>query len=465
MLGDNLYNHRAEVELIGATCTCLEEGLAEGHEAILRVPSDAFNIPRHRKVWEAIKALHSRSIIPDLPNLRSELTSTGIIKSQSDAISLIDFVTQLPMFGSTRMLSEEVMGLYHRREMLKIIGRAQKNASDLMEDPLDVASTLAGDILKISAGNDDDSGVLAGTAMVALANRGAAFRPQGDEGKLAWFGLPSIDGTQDRPIVRASARETVIIAARPGRGKTALTVQTLCSTVMRGVPVMFVSLELGEEEVLARCASYITKTSSSDFYGGHYGESERCALAGVEEIMNRMAVWPRSAGTPWSRIEAAIRSDVMARGTKVVFIDYFGLIGMPDIKTTGSAAGAWAKLSRDIRALGQQLGLCIVLLSQVNREAKDGEPNLGDLRETGGLEQDAQTVLFLFGGKPESGVVDPFKKGQQTDDQEEATYLRIAKNRNGCGKKVHLHFDGAVNTFAEVTRETAAYSPSRRGVA
>ena len=126
MLGDNLYNHRAEAELIGATCTCLEEGLAEGHEAILRVPEAAFNAPRHRKVWEAMKALHSRNIIPDLPNLRSELTGTGVIKSQSDAISLIDFVTQLPMFGSVKMLADEIMGLHHRREMLKVIGRAQE---------------------------------------------------------------------------------------------------------------------------------------------------------------------------------------------------------------------------------------------------------------------------------------------------------------------------------------------------
>ena len=155
---------------------------------------------------------------------------------------------------------------------------------------------------------------------------------------------------------------------------------------------------------------------------------------------------------------AKIRGAVLRHGVKMVAIDYFGLIGRPDPGKGSSPYYEAAKLSGQIRALAQTLGVCIVLLCQVNRDGAEGEPGMEDLRETGQLEQDAQTILALYGAKPKNGEITPApweRSNVPTKEPEDATWIKVLKNRNGkAGFKFQVHFDGSINHFAQAEAHT-----------
>lgn len=282
------------------------------------------------------------------------------------------------------------------RELIRLGAKVVNDASTNQAKAADIATEVVTELVAWDKGGqwiveDAEDGIeaaLSGRPLVQTPDRSLS---------LLRFGIPKLD----RHLV-ALPGALVIIAGRPSTGKTALALQALLET-----GGLLVSLEMGKEEVDARLMSHVTGLESRGFLTGEH----RCVTElGNDWALDRLRGIKKVTKFPskdFAPIAAFIRHEVMRRKHKLVVVDYFSLMNPPDIKgaTTAYKLG---EMSKGLKNLADDLGICIVLLSQFNRQVKDGErPSLEHLRETGQLEQDANVVVFLYTEKTTYEPDDP----------------------------------------------------------
>jgi replicative DNA helicase len=244
--------------------------------------------------------------------------------------------------------------------------------------------------------------------------------------------------------------QLLLVAARPGVGKTALMVQGFGATLRTGERALFISLELSEAELEARLAAWFTGTHARRLRDGRYEATTVFKAREDQAAFERASYLCMPSNTPWNVLEAEIRCAVHQDNVSSVWLDYFTLIQRPVGQKGQTDAALWGQLSTQIRALAQSLGLVFVLASQLNRGSTEyEEPGLSDLRETGQLEQDAHAVLMLWKGKEGAGE---FPMG------------KLAKNRGGeKTMRTRLWCEYATNRWNVETRETTPSAPAGRG--
>jgi replicative DNA helicase len=134
----------------------------------------------------------------------------------------------------------------------------------------------------------------------------------------------------------------------------------------------------------------------------------------------------------------------------VVAIDHALLIARPDIGRGANSASQYSETARKIKEIAQRLGICVLLLCQVNRQAKEGEPSMGDLKESGGFEEFADAVLILW----------QKADAEAAPDKPTPVWAKLAKNRGGQGGwRRELGLRGAVGHFNEMERDTGSAPP------
>lgn len=229
--------------------------------------------------------------------------------------------------------------------------------------------------------------------------------------------------------------EIYIIAARPGCGKTALALQSAkyCSLNL-GLRAAYFSLEMLQSELIDRLIANERVAVLRDIRDGRLDEE---AIIPVLDAMDRVRGAPLAiydGRHDLSLLRSRIRREKALNGLSVAFIDYLGLVDL-DAK---SKSPRWEKigdLSRALKLLTQELKIAIVLCVQLGRGADGAAPTLADLRDSGSLEQDADTVLLLH--RPDE------KEQPQTMGPGMCRIVaNVAKNRHGITGRVHLTFDG-----------------------
>lgn len=210
--------------------------------------------------------------------------------------------------------------------------------------------------------------------------------------------------------------ELVILAARPGIGKTALALQVATYNALRPRPVLFVSLEMTGRELAARVLSGLGGVDSRRLRSGrhnaqHLANIERASME-VDGVPLR--IWAPAAAT-LPRIRAMAKQDAAAGGLALLIVDYIGLV-RPDDRTRPRHEQV-AEVSAGLKALAKELSIPVLALCQLNREADGNEPRLSHLRESGAIEQDADLVLFIHRDAEKAGNTD--------------AKLIVAKHRHG----------------------------------
>lgn len=217
------------------------------------------------------------------------------------------------------------------------------------------------------------------------------------------------------------AGELCIIAARPSVGKSALAMQTAIFAACDGQSILMLSLEMSRSELALRFLCGEAKVKSQHLRAGKLQplQLERFAQAGVDG--SRLPIWVNDSGTLRSRdIRAITRKAVAATGCKCVIIDYLQLITPEDSRV--NRVDQVGEMSRSLKLLARDLSIPVICLAQLNRkveERADQKPLLSDLRDSGNIEQDADTVIFLSRAKTDCN---------ETVDR---IVVSVAKQRNG----------------------------------
>lgn len=244
--------------------------------------------------------------------------------------------------------------------------------------------------------------------------------------------------------------DMIVLAGRPGMGKTTFALNLAYNISMNMKNVLFFSLEMGGKQLVKRILSALSFVSSDKMRTGKISMDDmRIITQKAAEIANKnIYIYDNTLLTI-----ADLRNECMKMKTKegldIVFIDYLQLMVAGDNYKNSNKNGFMSRqeevaaISRNIKALAKELEVPIIALSQLSRDAENKErPQLSDLRESGAIEQDADMVMIIHKPKSENGEV-----SDKTD-------INIEKHRNGSTGTINLRFDKSTTRFTEWDKTT-----------
>ena len=231
----------------------------------------------------------------------------------------------------------------------------------------------------------------------------------------------------------------VVIAGRPGSGKTAIAL-SLAIDSCRLAKVLFISLEMSKEELAKRYLSFIANVENYKIRSARITENELKEITERLYGINMDFFLDDGSNSDINDIVAKIKLHKAKYGLDIVFIDYMQLIKSHQKVREQEIA----YISRTLKLLAKELGITIIALAQLSRETEkrgDKKPMLSDLRESGQIEQDADIVLF------------PFRPAYYSDDKPEIEMdaeLIIGKNRHGQCVSIPMSFEGRYTRYKEI---------------
>jgi replicative DNA helicase len=411
----------------------------DAHHAALGVNPEQLVHPAHNAVLAALQALYRDGQPVDSLSLKAKLEAMGTLARVGGYPGLIEILGGEEV-GRPSRLVDRLLDLWRQREVMKAGHHAMTEAANAMNPVQDVISTLASRLSALAAGSIGPK-IRKASTLVDRIVAGEAFRDLSIGAKLVWTGLECFD-----EALECSPGHVVMVGARPGVGKSALAIQIAWVTANHGGRPFLISLEMDDGEVDARLASWQSREGYRVFRDARWSDASAHALMEASPVMDQISVWCHGSQVPWSTVEAAIRDAVRLNGATSVIIDHVLLIQKPELGKGSNDAACWLFLSRSIKKLAGELGICIVPLCQLNRQGAEGEPKLSDFRDSGGWEEDAVAVLMIW-------QVDAQAAEEMLEVRD--LWIKQAKNRSGpSGWKKKVEFRGATNHFDIEVHET-----------
>mgnify|MGYP001421846705 CR=1 FL=1 len=406
---------------------------------------DDFYRTAHGTIFRAMLDLWRAGHPVDLVAVNGKLND----RQESEATGGPVYLMELPRFvtapGAITYHAKRVRLMAEHRAVIKLGATAieQASAGDL-EDPL---GWMAAEAMALS-----DRG--RGGELVRIGDAAQRVKAAKDEAKrAAWAnetppgrvltGLPSLDDLSGG----FETGELIVLAARPGVGKSALAAQIAANVARRGEPVLCVSLEMPEDQITRRLASSWSGVDSRAVRDGLIdGEQER-SFDEALQMLGELPLYFDATGSATPATVASRARKVKARegGLGLVVVDYLQLMTLDREERRGRSSmtrnDEVALISRHLRSLALALGCPVLALSQLSREIEKrngggGRPQLSDLRDSGAVEQDASVIWFLYRGAApdEFGGRLPVNVDQ-------------AKHRSGCIGRTGLDFEGSITRF------------------
>ncbi len=280
--------------------------------------------------------------------------------------------------------------------------------------------------------------------------------------------------------------DLVILAGRPGMGKTALATNVAYNVAVeyRGKPnpdggietvsggiIGFFSLEMSAEQLATRILSEQTEIPSSRIRRGDITESDFAKLAAAAQVMQSIPLYiDETGGISIAQLAARARRLKRQRGLDLMIVDYLQLLSGSTRRALEGRVQEVTEITTGLKALAKELGVPILAISQLSRQVEnrdDKRPQLSDLRESGSIEQDADVVLFVYreeyylkNREPREGSEEWFKWESDIKAAENRAEIIIGKQRHGPIGTIKFSFEPQFTRFANLAREERL--PERR---
>lgn len=414
-MSDLPHNLNAEKSVLGAMMIQQYAALV----ACDRLTADEFFAPENRVVFEAMDKLVKNDDPVDFVTLTNALEREGKIDAAggypyiNEISTFVPFVSNLPQYID---IVKETSGQRKAYELGRKIALRAKAGELSVNDIFSEAST---EFEKIIDGADDDCKIVSGKE---LMDKATVWMESGstDRVKTGWVQLDSVC-----PIDKGNL---VIIAGRPGMGKSVLAEEIGLFTANLGQRVLFVSLEMPERETANRV---IAKTACVPLMLIRNGRIAGDDVGAIDEAKDHISNIPWSVldkpGITPHRLKLKLKRMRENERPSLVIVDYLQIMNHGKDLKGDNRQETISNMTRFFKLMARELNLVVVLVSQLHRGnelRKNKRPILSDLRESGAIEQDADIVMFIHreGYYAEDG---DFKS--EGDEAE----LIIQKNRNG----------------------------------
>ena len=386
---------------------------------------EAFYREAHRRTWAAISRLRSRSVACDALTVADELQRAGHLEAVGGTEALTDWMTSVPTVANVLAHAELIVLAHARREAVAAAQRLAAAAGDPQQTIADLRAALRQAEVAITAAEAGPRGTVGMDELLMDAFNRAERVHDGERRPGLPTGLRVVDLALGGGL---PAGAVVVLAGRPGEGKSSLAQQVASDVARAGHRTLLVSAEMPREDVGDRGMAHAAGVDSRRLRATP--RLEDADWSRMAQAMGDSAEWgPRmrvetECGTA-AQIEALARAEHARDPLGLVVIDH-----LHHLRTTGRSENREQELDHMVRgfaALARDLGCPVLLLAQLNRSApgERREPRMHDLRGSGAIEQVAHVVALLH---------------SETSAVPRQVLLIVDKSRNGVRGRFKLAF-------------------------
>ena len=397
-----------------------------------------FYIDAHKVIYDSMIELGNERKPIDMITLTNRLKEKGYLDQVGGVTYLTSITNMIPTTSNVKVYSEIVKKNSTLRKLIKasndIISMGYE-ASDSLDDILNVAEKKIFDISQDRMSQDFKpiSEVLTSvTAMIEeVYSKGSDIT-----------GLDTGFIDLNKKLGGFHKSDLILIAARPGMGKTAFALNLVANAAIRSKSSVAVfSLEMSKEQLVQRILSSQSNVALNNISKGKIADDEWKKLTDAMTVLSSSHIFiDDTPGIKVSEIRSKCRKLKMEKGLDMIMIDYLQLM-----EADGRADNRQqevSKISRSLKILAKEMNCPVIALSQLSRNTESGKdhmPKLSDLRDSGAIEQDADIVMFIYR--------DEYYTKMETKKKDLAEII-IAKNRHGEISNIELVWIGKIQKFS-----------------
>ena len=399
----------------------------------------------HKKIYEAIQELFSSSESIDILTVTQKLRANGDLEKVGGAFYISQLTNRVASAAHAEAHARILVQKFILREMIRISGKVIQNAYDETTDVFTLLDETESELFAVAEGNIRKDYESMASLLFKVQNEieNAMLKEDGVNGVGTGFSeLDKITSGWQRS-------DMVVVAARPGMGKTAFVLSMARNVAVDFQhPVAIFSLEMSSIQLVNRFISGEAEIPAEDIRRGNFSKTE------FEQFFERTKALSEAPifidDTPALSIfelRAKCRRLKQQHNVQLIIIDYLQL--MSSGGKGGNREQEISNISRSIKEIAKELDVPIIALSQLSRSVEtrggDKRPMLSDLRDSGAIEQDADIVCFIY--RPEYYQLTEWADGTPCNGQAE---IIVAKHRNGSLKDVRLKFVGKYAKFSNL---------------
>lgn len=441
--------HSVEAEQCVLGCAFIDQDASFNIMSTLK--ANDFYSETHRIIFEAMYKVFASNVPIDFVTVTENLEKNGLL----DSVGGIDYLTTLTNIIPSASNYTHYMNIVKNDSVLRqLIDAGQLIINKAFEDidREDALSFAEQNIFNI--GEKDEKGGLT-HINVAVTNAIANFEVlQNNKGSIR--GVPSGIYGLDKITNGFQKGALILIAARPGCGKTSLGMNIINHAAVKcGKKCAIFSLEMSKEEIASRSICSLAYVDMGKALKGEMNEKEwKSILTSSKKLSDANIYIDEGFSKSPMDILGKCRKLKREKGLDILMIDYLQLMQGSDSRKDGNRTQEISEITRTLKMAARELEIPIILLSQLSRQSegrKDHRPMLSDLRESGSIEQDADMVLFIYRG-------DMYNDVPEAEREKDIAEIIIAKNRSGKCDTIKTKWVGSITSFLNLERDANAMS-------
>ncbi len=428
-----------------ASCILSEDAC---YEVAINLRPEQFYRPAHKAIFEAIYEMTREGMRADAISLADKLQAKGQLELAGGRSYLLDLNGNTFALTNWRRHMEIVKRTAIQRELIRAAAEINALAYNAPDDLNAVVDEAEQALFNVTEKRVSSSFVKMDKLVEDAFTELSRIATQGE----SMIGVPTGFRDVDDLFHGFRGGDLVILAARPGVGKTAFALNLAVNAARAGTAVVFFSLEMNAGQLTQRIISADAKVSLSKLRSGKPADGDWGAM--VDSIGKLSTLDMYIDDTPGLSIMEArakarrelrhIIGDENKKG--LIIVDYLQLMQPPNVRRDGNRAVEVGEISRGLKILAKEMDMPVIALSQLNRAVEmrgKKRPMLADLRESGSIEQDADIVMFIDRSMDEVEA-----ESADRPDLGSATLI-VAKHRNGPTRDITLAFNPEFTKFGD----------------
>lgn len=439
-------NIEAEKSVLAA-CMLTQEAI---EEVAAKLVPENFYRASHQRIFESMLDLYARHIPIDHISLADNLKAAGQLEAVAGKAYLLELADNT--FALTNWQNH--VDIVKRTSILRDLIRASSSISALAYDAPDDLSMVVEEAEKTLFNVTEQRVSTAFKKMDALVMEAyeEIEKIAAQENKIV--GVASGFKDVDELFHGFRGGDLIILAARPGVGKTSFALNLATNAAKLGATVAFLSLEMSASQLVMRILSSEARVSLSNVRSGKVQPSDWTSLVEASSELSKLDM--HIDDTPALSIlelRAKARRELRNAKNGLIIVDYLQLMQPPKARADGNRAVEVGEISRGLKVLAKEMDMPVIALSQLSRAVEmrgKKRPMLSDLRESGSIEQDADIVAFIDRSMDETEA--------ESDDRPDIgmAQLIVAKHRNGPTRDIDLAFQAEFTRFMDFIDDSRA---------
>lgn len=427
----------------------------------------SFYLESHQNIYAAIISLSAKSQPVDMMTVTEELKRLGTLDAIGGGYYIVELSSRVASAANIEHHARIIAQKHIQRELIRVSTQTIRDAYEDTTDVFNLQDEAETALFEISNGLARNTSRSTTTLVTSvLKNLEVATQAKGLTGVPT--GLRRLDiltGGWQSP-------DLIILAARPGMGKTSLMLLCALEAAKSGVPVQIFSLEMSDTQLMARLVSIVSGVPLEGVLKGrvlvrsetpYLRELTADEWQRIKEAAEFLTTVPihidDTAAITLAELKKTSRRAKQKNKVGLVLVDYLQLMRASNDRKGGDLTEETTLISQGLKAIAKTLKIPVIALSQLSRavETRGGSkrPQLSDLRQSGAIEQDADLVCFLY--RPEYYQIMEDETGRSLKGVAE---IIIAKHRNGALDDIEVGFESTLARFGDLKTFDAPSAPS-----